>query len=278
MIHINCIHKFSSKKFLISILFLFILSYVDIFFYPHSGYTSSREDNAVQHEEKQDIDIILKEAELLYSFEMYEDSFLLYMKAAKLGSPKGLYAVAYAYISGKGVKRNEDEAVKYFFMAADAGSADAQYFISTFLQYGTVNVDSYTDETFVDWLRKAANQGHPDAARALGVWSYYHYDEYGGLELLTQAAEKGDVFALYALVELYQERGEEGDAEEAFKWLCYLELSAPDGNVEYQLGNCYMEGNGVMMDWNKAIMMYKKAAANNNEDAQNKLLELGCKY
>ena len=57
----------------------------------------------------------------------YEESFNWYKKSADLGDPTGQTYAAKAYLSGRGVARDEEEAVRLFKIAADKGIAEAQF-------------------------------------------------------------------------------------------------------------------------------------------------------
>lgn len=53
-----------------------------------------------------------------------------YRKAAELGSPEGMFAVAMMRHQGIGVKRDDIDAIRLLSRAADAGSEDAQFYLA----------------------------------------------------------------------------------------------------------------------------------------------------
>jgi len=58
------------------------------------------------------------------------------------------------------------EAALWYFQAASAGHAEAQYHLGLLFLAGKGVVDSRKEA--MNWFRKAAAQGHPEAKRAVG--------------------------------------------------------------------------------------------------------------
>ena len=83
------------------------------------------------------------------------------------GDARDQYILGYYYAVGKGVVKDEVEAVKWYRKAADQGNASAQ---STLGRCYTVGKGVATDEVeAVKWYRKAADQGEALAQYNLGV-------------------------------------------------------------------------------------------------------------
>jgi TPR repeat protein len=82
-----------------------------------------------------------------------------YLKAAEMGHASAQRNLAGLYGSGRGVARNDAEAKRWFLAAAVQGDAQAQYVLG-------VNYSS-TDVASLDWLWKAARQGHKQAISEL---------------------------------------------------------------------------------------------------------------
>lgn len=57
-------------------------------------------------------------------------SYEFYVRAAELGSPEAMFAVAMMHHQGIGVKRDDIGAIKLLSRAADAGSEDAQFYLA----------------------------------------------------------------------------------------------------------------------------------------------------
>ena len=69
------------------------------------------------------------------------------------------------YQTGRGVTKNDTEAVKWFSKAAEQGHTGGQYFLAGMYEKG-IGVREDKGEA-VNWYRKAARQGHPLAQKAL---------------------------------------------------------------------------------------------------------------
>lgn len=82
-----------------------------------------------------------------------------YLRAAELGYAPAQRNLGGMYGSGRGVARNDTEAKRWFLAAAVQGDAQAQYVLG--MNY------SSTDVASLDWLWKAARQGHQDAISEL---------------------------------------------------------------------------------------------------------------
>lgn len=81
---------------------------------------------------------------------------------------------------------------------------------------------------------------------------------------LKEFAEKGDVVSQYVLGNYYCQNE---DYQNAVKWW----RNAADlgiAEVQYCLGVCYENGNGVEKDYQEAVKWYRKAAEQGNEGAQ----------
>lgn len=93
---------------------------------------------------------------------------------------------------------------------------------------------------------------------------------------LEERAERGDADAQFTLGCNYYfgNNGYEVNHAEAAKW---YRKAADQGhaNAQYNLGNRYLNGQGVKKDVSEAVIWYKKAAANGVEDAKEMLDKLG---
>ena len=73
------------------------------------------------------------------------------------------FNVGLMYDNGQGVSKNEDEATKWYRLAADQGRSDAQYQLGhMFYRH-----DNYAEAA--KWLHLAADQGRADAQSSLGA-------------------------------------------------------------------------------------------------------------
>ena len=181
------------------------------------------------------------------------------------------------YMTGKGVKRNVQEAARWCRLAANDGLADAQCELAWMYENG-VGVAKDLAEAAA-WYRKAAEQGNVGAQSQMG--KMYNnglgvkQNQLEALKWYRKAAEQGHAAAQCMLGAIYDEGLlVEKDEVEAIKW---YRKSATQGNVyaQYNLGEMYNKGRGVMRDTSVASMWYRKAAEQGNVKAQ---ITLSCMY
>jgi TPR repeat protein len=89
---------------------------------------------------------------------------------AEQGDVNAQYNLGTTYYNGTGIKKNDDEAVKWWRKAAEQGDPDAEYNLG-FLYYKGQEVKQDYVEAF-KWYRKSAEQGNVYAQNAVG--SLYH--------------------------------------------------------------------------------------------------------
>ena len=90
-------------------------------------------------------------------------AFEFFQKSSSAEDPLGSYKLG-CYYSGQGegvVEKDENKALKYKLIAAEAGYVRAQYDVASKYYY-----DNDT-ENAISWWAKAADQGYPDAFYAL---------------------------------------------------------------------------------------------------------------
>ena len=143
-----------------------------------------------------------------------------------------------AYMKGLEAKKEhrDDEALKYFRIAAEKGHAEAQFELG---QYYEKENEEENEEAFLTnmeaarWYLKAAVQGHTEAQYRLGK----HYLN-----------------------------GVEAGREEAARWFL---LAAADGHkdAQYELGRCFLDGKGIPKDLDAAEKSFETAAKQGNTDA-----------
>ena len=168
----------------------------------------------------------------------YGKSFAYYIQAAQKGDVAGQANIAEFYMEGKGIEKNEEEALKWYRKAAEQGDADSEYAIGQYYE-----CDRNDIKLAIEWYKKAAEQGHVDAQIKMK-------NCYGS------------------------GKGLKKDLTQAFEW---AEKAAEQGDAQAQcyLGRCYKDGLGVEADKNTAIEWYKKAAEQGDAEAQ---CELGKCY
>lgn len=105
----------------------------------------------------------------------------------------------------------------------------------------------------------AAEQGHHEAARLLGMIFEEHGDQDRAAQYYMKAVELGDVRSISHLGIMYEQAG---SVEEALSLFTQAEL-ARDGLALTSLGRIYLQGKGVPQDGKKAVSYLERAVAEN---------------
>lgn len=143
---------------------------------------------------------------------------------------------------------------------ATAGDATAQFSLGALLYYGGRDL-----ATAVDWLRRAAGQGHPDAEFHVGQLYDFGFgvaqDDRQALEWYRRAAGHNSASAQRAVGDFYRKgRGVVADASAAAHW--YLRgADGDDLRAQYELGQSYFAGTGVARDYAGAYVWFSVAAS-----------------
>lgn len=164
-----------------------------------------------------------------------------------------------------------DPEIATLYKAAEAGDAQAQFEIATMyaLSHYGFEKDMYLA---VYWVKKAAEQEHPEAMTAYGTQLSLGEGVTRDMELakkyLTKAAEKGIDRAMHNLADCYKK---EGNAPLAVKW---LKQAAETGYAlsQYVYASYILDGyGGLAKDEATALNWLQKAADQNHADAIRKL-------
>ena len=103
---------------------------------------------------------------LYYIDKEYVQALRWLKKAAKQGDVPSIYLIGECYYFGNGVEKNYTKALQYYMEAAELGSSEAQYALGYCYQHGQ-GVPFVDLKKAKEWYFKAAEQGHPDAVKAL---------------------------------------------------------------------------------------------------------------
>lgn len=181
--------------------------------------------------------------------------------AAEKDNAFAMVKYAMAYYEGTGIDKNPELAVKWMTKSAEKGNPDAQYNLGYFYHVGDV-VKQDLDEA-IYWYTKAVDQGSTAAKNNLAVCM----DTKNGVSsnnetvhLYRESAESGDEFAQYNLGNCYLKgEGVSQDPLQAFYW---YKKSAENGCPQGQnlLGHCYIEGIGTDVSQDKAFYWFQKSA------------------
>jgi len=203
----------------------------------------------------------------------YEDYSKGLLSLAEQGNATAQNNLGWCYQGGKGVAKDDAEAVKWYRKAAEQGNAVAQCNLGLMYDHGYgVRIDR---SEAVKWFRKAADQGY---ARAQHLLSYQYEmrwvvpkDDSEALRWYLNSAKQGNVDAQVWLGFSYEHGcGAPKDYSEAVKW---YRKAAQVGNAEAQfhLGDMYEHGKGVAQNHVEAVNWYRKSAAQGNGWAKGRL-------
>ena len=195
---------------------------------------------------------------------------------AERGDPEAQRILGHKYRLGEGMRKNNNDATRWFKKSADQGDRVAQFELGEMFLSGEGVERSTT--TGLNLIRRSAEQDFTMAQAALGIVHLrrtmaqaaqgFRQDTEQALKWLKRAATSGDEFSLYQLGLMYAEGfGVKRNRFEAAKW--YIQaanLGNPD--AQFGMGLIYDEGEGVPKDTNEAASWYLKAANQGHHEAQ----------
>jgi TPR repeat protein/serine/threonine protein kinase len=192
--------------------------------------------------------------------------------AAK-GHPRSMNVLGVCYAFGKGVVKDDAEAVKWYLKAAEAGEAIAMTNVG--INYATgIGVTQDANES-VRWFRKAAERGDARGMWYLGLacssGNGLSKDENEAAKWYQRAADLGDLFAMNSLGVAFEHGiGVTKNPVQAVSW--YRKAAANGNEVAMNnLGDCYADGVGVQADAAEAVKWYQRAADSGSLAAMNSL-------
>ncbi len=193
------------------------------------------------------------------------------IEKAKAGDLPSQVLLWLAYSHGYGVPKDARQGVPYLRMAADQGSLESQWVLSTLYEFGRAGVAVDHAESF-KWALKAAKRGHAVAQHNVATAYFYGtgvaQDEQQALYWYQRAAEQGFAHSEWKLGEIYfQGIGVAPNRDEALKW---LKLSLAQGHVPTMLTLAEMFTNaaGVPLQPQFVFDLYRAAAQRGSHDAE----------
>lgn len=180
----------------------------------------------------------------------------LWEKAASEGDERAQNLVRQVYMNDSMEQYIDPQhAIDFLEPYATAGDSDVMYHLAEYAS----KIGSY--QVANDWYVKAADAGSADAQYYLGL-SAYLVDELDDrtLRWLTTAAEKQHVGAMNCMADILMSGANcvAQDRERAFK---YYEVAANQGNAYalYQAGRCYIYGYGTSVNATKGFSLLKQS-------------------
>jgi len=203
--------------------------------------------------------------------------FEIFRKAAEGGDTVAMHNLGVMYDEGRGVAKDEREAVRWYRKAAEGGQTDAMCNLGVMYAEGCGVAKD--EREAVSWYLKAAEGGNANAMHNLGLMYAegrgVAKDERKAVSWYRKAAEGGDTDAMCNLGLMYAYgRGVVKDDREAVSW---YRKAAEGGNANamHNLGIMYAQGLGVAKDEREAVSWYRKAAEGGQTDAMH---DLGIMY
>jgi len=181
------------------------------------------------------------------------------------------------YHDGLAVKRDDEEAARWWRLASSFGDAQGayEYGVALLSGAGVASDKARAREEFI----KAAEKGISGALYNLGVLALQEGggdkpDYAAAATFFRRAADAGDGEAAYSYGVLVREgKGVALDTDEAAKWLkAAADENVIAGQVEY--GIMLFNGVGVARDESGAARLFQLAASRRNPIAQNRLAHL----
>ncbi|XP_048747336.1 LRP2-binding protein-like [Ostrea edulis] len=200
-------------------------------------------------------------------------------KQAKHLKFAALFNIGRAYFQGFGVKQSDDEALRYWLLAADDGNPSASIVAQTTLgMFYSRQSDSLDLKKAFFWHSEACGNGSLESQGALGVMYEYgigvKQDADSAYVCLKEASDRGNVYAMGNLVANYYRRklytkaadlatrvSQFSDvsrlAEEIGCLPSYIAKGISMGCFYY--ARCLHEGHGVRKNEDEAKMFYSKS-------------------
>ncbi len=177
-------------------------------------------------------------------------------------------------------EENYQAAIVTLTSLAHAGNVEAMYRLGVL---GLFETDELAPAQAYDWLKKAADQGHPSACHKIS--SFAGHDNFKSplipserLVYLQKSADLGNADAQYELAESFC-TGEWLDGRETVdqtKSFTLYKKAAEQGHPEaqYELGWAYLKGEGTPVDKAAAEVLFTKSADQGNPGARRALDDL----
>lgn len=184
----------------------------------------------------------------------------LYKYAACHGCVLSLMNIGDMYAMSYDEEDNVDKAIKFYKIAASFGNVKALDKLGfEYLLYYTQKENSInTFELGMHYTTEAAKKGNDNAQVRLARLLLDKQQIDDGITWLKKAQEQGNTSADYMLASLYENNESVRDYKKSFE-LYEKVANTGDDIAEVKLGEFYLYGKGVAVDYNKAVEYFKNA-------------------
>ena len=202
----------------------------------------------------------------------YNEAVRLFRLAADLNHPAAMFNLGRCCATGRGVPQDYREALQWHLKAAGQGLVNSQYIAGNMYLYGRPGVQKNPAEGF-RWLRSAAMQGDGMSQTDLGLcyengWGVPR-DYSEAFHWYLKATEQGGISS--GIPQYYLGRlylNGHGVEKDYSKAVGWLQEAGGNPDAVNLLGYCYEKGYGVKQDPAEAAAMYRNAAAKGHVTAQ----------
>lgn len=202
------------------------------------------------------------------------------LEKAKTGDAKAAFEVA-SYYEQNGYN-DYQTIVLWLNRSATRGYLEAQFALGKIYHFGKPGVIRDLQKAEF-WYEQAAEQGDLQARQSLEILrnepdyklvSAPDIDEKWNMQWTIKMAQYGDMQSQFQMGQMYLKGIKiRMDYEQAVRW---FEKAAIQGHIEsmFALGNLYASGKGIRPDMEKAVFWYEQAALRDYAPAQKKLSEI----
>jgi len=192
-----------------------------------------------------------------------ETAYHWFEKSADKGNALAFHALAVLH----GNDGDDELKLRYFRLAAEKGDAEAQILLSLALENVPDKKSPQNEEAF-QWMKAAADQGHPQANYYLGNFyrsgTWVEADGQKAFECYSKAAEQGNSDGLDRLGECCA-FGTGVMIDESLAFQYFREAAAMDNpKGQCNLGLCYLKGMGCHQDTELAFQWISRAMDSDN--------------
>lgn len=167
-------------------------------------------------------------------------------RKADNGDNDACYNLGECFYYGRGVRQDRKKAVEWYTKAASRGDCSSQKKLAACWHNGTGTECDLSKAAY--WYKEAAEQGDYDSQKAL-IMCF----RIGGANLAPDE-ERAEKYAARYGIE---------DTADSNIGILMKEAARGDPDAQFSLGNCYFIGIETSIDYERAVMWYKKAAEQN---------------
>lgn len=202
--------------------------------------------------------VIYKSAETLEELGKLQEAIAIYQTLSTDGYAPAQYRLAFSYLFGKGLPKNDERAIELFQQVLKNGIQEAHYQKEALHQLALLNARPVNEDQRREFGRIQYEMAAIDLKRGEEVRNLF----------LEDSVKNGYAPAQDALARLYERgRNVEQDFNAAFK---LYQDAAKQGYAKaiFNVGRCYQYGKGVTLDHKRALECYQQAAEQGLVEAQ----------